>query len=72
MKTLSKLIVVAFATAALFFTINVKAQTTPADSLRFNIGLEAADPTGTARIGAGSKRNGKIITDTILQTHRTA
>jgi len=51
MKTLSKLIAAAFATAALFFTINVKAQTTPADSLRFNIGLEAADPTGTARIG---------------------
>ena len=51
MKTLSKLTAAAFAAAALFFSINVKAQTTPANALRFNIGLEAADPTGNARIG---------------------
>ena len=51
MKTQSKLLAAVFTTAALLFTINVKAQTTPANALRFNIGLEAADPTGTARIG---------------------
>jgi hypothetical protein len=51
MKTQSKLIVVAVAIAALFFTTTVKAQTTPANALRFNIGLDAGDPLGKARIG---------------------
>lgn len=51
MKTHSKLIVVAITAATLFFTTTVKAQTTPVNALRFNIGLETADPTGNARIG---------------------
>jgi hypothetical protein len=51
MKTKTKLIVAAFTAAALFFTTAVKAQTTPANALRFGIGIEAADPLGNARIG---------------------
>ncbi len=43
---------VAFTAAILFFTTGVNAQTTPAHALRFNIGFEAADPTGNARIGS--------------------
>lgn len=39
------------AITALFFTTKVKAQTTPANALRFGIGLDAGDPTGSARIG---------------------
>ena len=51
MKTHSKLIAIAVILATLFFTTTVKAQTTPANALRFNLGLETADPTGNARIG---------------------
>jgi hypothetical protein len=51
MKTLKKLMVVACTIAALFFTTQTKAQTTPANAFRFGIGIDAADPTGNARIG---------------------
>jgi len=46
MKNLSKLIALACTAAALLFTSDVKAQTTPAKALRFSIGLEAGVPTG--------------------------
>jgi hypothetical protein len=46
MKKSAKLIAVAFTAAALFFTVNVKAQTTPANAWRFGIGLETGVPTG--------------------------
>jgi hypothetical protein len=51
LKTLSKFTPTAFIAAALFLSINVKAQTTPVNALRFNIGFEIGDPTGVARIG---------------------
>jgi len=52
MKTLSKLTVAALIVAALFFTTNVKAQTTPANALRFNLGLDAGIPTGNLTISS--------------------
>jgi hypothetical protein len=52
MKTPLKLIAALFTTVVLFFTTNLKAQTIPANAFRLSIGLEAADPTGNARIGA--------------------
>jgi hypothetical protein len=51
MKNPSKLIAAAFMAAALFFTINVKAQTTaatPPSPWRLGIGLEVGAPTGNA------------------------
>src|SRR5258708_6596429 len=52
MKTLSKLMTAIFIVPALFFTTNVKAQTTPANALRFNIGVDADLPTGNLTIGS--------------------
>lgn len=52
MKTLIKLTALAFTMAALFFTTTVYAQTPTANKLRFSIGPEISDPTGTARIGS--------------------
>ncbi len=52
MKTSSKLKTLAFIAAALFFTCTAKAQTTPANALRFNIGIETSLPTGSATIGS--------------------
>ena len=46
MKITSKLIALACLAATLLFTSDVKAQTTPAKALNFNIGLEAGVPTG--------------------------
>jgi len=46
MKKVSKLLAVAFTAAALFFTSNVKAQTTPSNAWRFGIGVEGGIPTG--------------------------
>ena len=43
---------VALIAAALFFTTSVKAQTTPANALRFNIGVDAGLPTGNLTIGS--------------------
>lgn len=51
MKTLSKLIATAFIGAAVFFTTNVKAQTTPANAFRLGLGVETGIPTGVARLG---------------------
>jgi len=48
MKTVSKLITAAFTVAALFFTTNVKAQTTPANKFDLNLGIETGIPTGVA------------------------
>jgi hypothetical protein len=58
MKTISKLIAVAFTATALFFTTNAKAQTTPADAFRFSIGLESGIPTGNLRIGSNFSLGG--------------
>jgi hypothetical protein len=52
MKTSSNLTAVAFIAAAIFLTTTGKAQTTPANAARLGIGLEAAEPTGSARIGS--------------------
>lgn len=52
MKTSIKLTALAIISAALFFTTTVYAQTPTANSLRFSIGPETSDPTGTARIGS--------------------
>ncbi|WEA00963.1 hypothetical protein [Mucilaginibacter sp. SJ] len=48
MKTMTKMIASAFTAVAIFIGTNVKAQTTPANALRFGIGLEAGIPTGNA------------------------
>ena len=48
MKKPSILIATVFTAAALFFTSNVKAQTTTPNPWRFGIGLEAGAPTGNA------------------------
>ena len=52
MKALSKLMAAIFIVPALFFTTNVKGQTTPANALRFNIGVDAGLPTGNLTIGS--------------------
>jgi hypothetical protein len=52
MKTLSKLIAVALTVTAIFFTANVKAQTTAANTFNFNIGVETGIPTGNLRISS--------------------
>ncbi len=46
MKILSKLIAAGLITSAIFVTNSVKAQTTPANALRFGIGLETGVPVG--------------------------
>jgi hypothetical protein len=51
MKTSKLMGVAALLCMALAFTNNVMAQTTPAHALRFGLGLEAAEPTGSATIG---------------------
>jgi len=48
MKTVTKVIAGAFTAAAIFIGSNVNAQTTPANKLRFGIGLEAGAPLGNA------------------------
>ncbi|WP_114940363.1 MULTISPECIES: hypothetical protein [Mucilaginibacter] len=48
MKTMTKMIASAFTAVAIFIGTNVKAQTTPANALRFGVGLEAGIPTGNA------------------------
>jgi hypothetical protein len=51
MKKSSKLIVTVLTVAAIFFSTNLKAQTTPANAWRLGFGIDAAEPTGNARIG---------------------
>ncbi|MGF7072117.1 hypothetical protein [Mucilaginibacter sp. R-33] len=46
MKTMTKMIASAFTAVAIFIGTNVKAQTTPANALRFGIGLETGIPVG--------------------------
>ncbi|WP_183558134.1 hypothetical protein [Mucilaginibacter sp. SP1R1] len=48
MKTMTKIIAGAFTALAIFIGTNVKAQTTPANTLRFGVGLEVGAPTGNA------------------------
>ncbi len=52
MKNTSKKIALAMMVTAMLATVKVKAQTTPANALRFGIGVEVADPTGNARLGS--------------------
>jgi hypothetical protein len=60
MKTSSKLIVATISYAIIFFTTNVKAQTTPANAFRFGIGLEADNPTGNSALGANFVLGGTV------------
>jgi hypothetical protein len=48
MKNKSKLIAIAVAAVAIFFTTNVKAQTSDPNKWRFGIGIEGGVPTGNA------------------------
>lgn len=73
MKTQTKLLGVVLTAAALLLTINVKAQTTAANTFRFSLGFEAADPTGNLRIGSNFSLggNGRIqygVTDRFALT----
>jgi hypothetical protein len=52
MKKLSKLGALAFLAAVLFFTTDVKAQTTPADAFTLGLGIETGNPLGQARLGS--------------------
>ena len=51
MKKTSKLIFAGLIVAAIFFTTNSMAQTTPANAWRLGFGVDAGIPTGNAKIG---------------------
>ncbi len=69
MKNRSKIMAIAIAALAIFFTTNVKAQTTPPSAWRLGIGIEGGIPTGnihsfsnfelggTARLQYGLNKN---------------
>ncbi|GAA3976117.1 hypothetical protein [Mucilaginibacter dorajii] len=52
MKTMTKIIASAFTAAAIFIGTNVKAQTTPANALRFGVGVEGLLPVGDLHDGS--------------------
>ncbi|WP_184542399.1 hypothetical protein [Mucilaginibacter sp. FT3.2] len=52
MKTMTKVIAGAFTAVAIFIGTNVKAQTTPANSLRFGVGVEGLLPVGNLHDGS--------------------
>jgi hypothetical protein len=58
MKTMTKILASAFTAAAIFIGTNVKAQTTPANALRFGVGLETGIPTGNAHDGSNFELGG--------------
>jgi hypothetical protein len=60
MKTTSRLIIIASMLCVIFFSTKVKAQTTPANAWRIGIGLETADPLGSARLGTDFVLGGTI------------
>jgi hypothetical protein len=60
MKTLLKPIAAVVTIAALFITTNLKAQTTPANALRFSVGVDAGIPTGNLTIGSNFVLGGTI------------
>ncbi len=60
MKKQLKLITTAFTAAALLLTINLKAQTIPANTLRLAIGADAGYPTGNLRISSDFVLGGTI------------
>lgn len=60
MKNTSRLIVATFIISVLFFSTKLKAQTTQANAWKIGIGLETADPTGTARLGTAFILGGTI------------
>src|ERR1700761_878126 len=52
MKTPFKIIAATCMITAMFFAQGAKAQTTPANAWRLGFGLDASEPTGTAKIGS--------------------
>jgi hypothetical protein len=58
MKKGTKLMAIAIAALAIFFTTNVKAQSVKPDAFRFGIGLEGGIPTGDARSGSNFELGG--------------
>jgi len=60
MKTLIKLTALVFAVTVSFFISTAHAQTAEANTFRFSVGLETADPTGTARIGSHFSLGGTL------------
>jgi len=52
MKTMTKIIAGAFTAAAIFIGSNVNAQTTPANALRFGVGVEGLLPVGNLHDGS--------------------
>jgi hypothetical protein len=60
MKNLSKLIAGAAMATALFFSTNVKAQSTVPDPWRLGIGLEAGAPTGNAHTASNFELGGTV------------
>ena len=60
MKKVSKLIALALTFTALFFALNVRAQTVPANSLRMGIGADAGFPTSNLTIGSDFVLGGTI------------
>jgi len=73
MKTVSKLLAGALTITVMLSATMVRAQTTPANAFRFGIGIEAADPTGNARLGSnfvlgGTARLQYGITDSFALT----
>lgn len=52
MKFTSKLIAVSFIASAIFFTTNLKAQTTAKNQFNLGLGAEVGIPTGVARLGS--------------------
>jgi hypothetical protein len=60
MKKVSKLMALVFTAMALCFATDVRAQTTPAGSLRMGIGLDAGIPTGNLTISSNFVLGGTI------------
>jgi hypothetical protein len=60
MKNLLKLIAITLTVTSLFFSANVKAQTTPAKALLFSAGADAGFPTGNLTIGSNFVLGGTL------------
>lgn len=58
MKNMTKMMAVALAAIAIFFTTQVKAQTTEASKWRLGIGVEGGIPTGDAHSGSNFELGG--------------
>ena len=60
MKRVSRSIAAVLTITALFLTVQVKAQTVPANTLRMGIGLDAGDPTSNLTISSNFVLGGTI------------